>query len=53
MVINQTIEDVKLTYLLPVYNRDNISHINDMDLHFSIDDDLFLEMLILKIRTVP
>lgn len=44
--IRQTIEE----YAIPVYSRDAIKDLDPSDLHFIIDDQLFFEMLLLKIR---
>jgi exonuclease III len=49
-LINKVILDVKETYCLPVYNRDNLSHIPDEDIQFIIPDDLFLDTLLMIIR---
>ena len=47
----QLINDIKRDYVL----QPNFENIPDEDLHFSIDDDLFLELLLMKIReiTIP
>ena len=48
-LINRVIDDEKERYCLPVYNIHYIKE-NFADLTFSIDDDLFLEVLFMKIR---
>ena len=49
-LINQTIEQSKLEYAIPIYNQNNINNIEDEFIQFTISDKLFLEMLLLKIR---
>lgn len=48
--IKTVIYNLKKEYALPVYNFDNIDNISDNDLQFTISDQLFFEMLLLKIR---
>ena len=48
--VKNWIRDEKLRYAAPVYNLENIHNIPDDNLHLKIDYDLFLEMLILRIR---
>ena len=48
-LINSVIEDEKIKYSLPVYNLKYIKENYD-NIHFSIDDDTFLEMLFMRIR---
>ena len=48
--IKKVISDVKKQYAAMVYNRDNIDLIEDDQLSLTIDDQLFLEMLLLEIR---
>ena len=47
--INNVISQEKLAYALPIYSREYIEN-NDCDIIFTIDDKLFLEVLLLKIR---
>ena len=49
-IINNKIHEIKCQYALPVYNFDNINLIPDNQLQFSIDDQLFLEVLLMEIR---
>ena len=49
-LVNETIDKEKLKYAVPVYNHDSIPNINDEFLHLTINDNLFLEMLLLSIR---
>ena len=48
--INKKIEDIKLQYALPVYNLDVISNIPNKQIQFLINDQLFLDTLIMEIR---
>ena len=47
-LINKVIEEVIQTYTIPVYSLDYISSNNIANLQFTIDDDLLLEMIMLK-----
>ena len=49
-VINDKITDIKMQYALPVYNRDNIEQISDNEIQFVINDQLFLDTLLMEIR---
>ena len=49
-IVKSCIEDVKLQYCLPVYNRESIHDIPEENLQFLIDDQLFLEVLLMEIR---
>ena len=51
-LINKKIIEVKKPYALIEYNNDRIDYIPDADLQFSIDDQLFLETLLMEIRGV-
>ena len=48
--INDKIEEIKKQYALPVYDLNNIEHITNDELQFIIDDQLFLETLLMEIR---
>ena len=48
-MVNDTITQEKLTYALPVYNVDYVKAVGS-DLIYSINDHLFLETLLMKIR---
>ena len=48
--INKSIDDKRLNYALPIYNLDNIHNIRDTDIQLQIEDDIFLEMLFLRLR---
>lgn len=39
-----------MQYALPVYNLEHLSNISDDEIQFTIDDNTFLECLLLKIR---
>ena len=47
-LVNETIENIKKEYAVPIY--DNSSKIDDNLLQLTISDKLFLEMLLLRIR---
>ena len=49
-LINKLIEEVVQTYTVPVYNFNYISASNVLNLQFTIEDDLLLEMILLKAR---
>ena len=48
--INAKIDEVILQYLVPVYNIDRIKDVKIDDLQFTINDQLFLETLLMEIR---
>lgn len=48
--INSKILDVKKQYCLPIYNLDNMDKIPNSELQFSINDQLFLDTLLMEIR---
>lgn len=48
--INNKIRDIKQQYALPVYNYDNINDVPDDELQFVIDDQLFLDTLLMELR---
>ena len=49
-LINEYIQEEIIKYAVPVYNIEKINLINEHDIHLRIPDDLFLEMLILRMR---
>ena len=49
--INDTIKKTTEQYLLPVYNFDNINQIPKWELQFTISDQLFLDVLLMEIRS--
>ena len=49
-MINNVIENTKVEYAIPVYNIDMIKNIPNSELQFSINDQLFLETLLMNIR---
>ena len=49
-LINDTIQTTVIEYALPVYNFDNIHYENYADTQFVVDDQLFLETLLMNIR---
>lgn len=48
--IQQIVSNIKAYYSLPIYNKSNIENITDEEIQFIIDDQLFLETLLLEIR---
>ena len=48
--INSKIQDIKKQYCLPVYNHEAIDEIPDEELQLVIDDQLFLETVMMEIR---
>lgn len=49
--IKTCIREMKCEYAIPVYNFDNIDCVSHDDLQFIINDSLFFETLLLKIRS--
>ena len=49
-LINEKINNVILQYSLPVYNGEHIINIDRSELQFIIDDQLFMETLLMEIR---
>ena len=48
--INNKIDEVKKQYALPVYNMDQINNVPDDEIQFVINDQLFLETLLMELR---
>ena len=48
-LVNEIIDNEKIKYAVPIYNPNNILNLNETDLHLTINDSLFLEMLLLSI----
>ena len=48
--INKKILDVKSQYALPVYDYEQIDNISNEDVQFTINDQLFLDTLLMEIR---
>ena len=49
-LINEKILEIKKQYIIPVYNYQNIEQIDNREIQFQINDQLFLETLLLEIR---
>ena len=49
-MVNNIIDSEKMNNAALVYNPCTINQISDLDIHMRIPDDLFLEVLLLKIR---
>ena len=50
MALNSLIDEVKKEYAIPVYNLQNFYNLDDSELQFTISNNNFLEMLLLRIR---
>ena len=48
--INKKIEEVKLQYSLPIYNYENLQNIPNSEIQFTINDQFFLDILLMEIR---
>ena len=48
--VNKKIHEVKEQYSLPVYNAANLHNIPESDLQFSINNQIFLDTLLMVIR---
>ena len=46
--INSKIMEVTCQYTLPVYSLDNLNNIPDIELQFTINDQLFLDTLLMN-----
>ena len=49
-LINDKITEIKTQYALPVYNMENIKNTPDNEIKFLINDQLFLETLLIELR---
>ena len=50
--VKNVIRHTKFEYALPVYNLRNLEEIDEMELMFTINDQLFFDTLLMKIRTM-
>ena len=48
--VQKWFKEVKVQYAVPFYHPDSIHKVEDTDIHFTIPDPTFLEMLLLNIR---
>lgn len=48
--INKHIKEIKKQYASPIYNRENILDLPDSEIQFFVNDQLFLETLLMEIR---
>ena len=48
--INKLIFDIKRQYAIPIYNFENLKSISDEYIQFQVNDQLFLETLLIEIR---
>ena len=51
--INTKIEEIKKQYALPVYDTNSLKQIPNSKIQFTINDQLFLETLLMEIRGKP
>ena len=51
-LINNTIYDQRVAYAVPVYNMTNFLNMDEFEVQYSINDDLLLEVIIMKLREV-
>ena len=49
-MINKTIEEEKLKYIVPIYNPLNVNIISNKEIQFTISVSLFLDTLLMTIR---
>ena len=49
-LINKSIQEEVTKYAVPVYNLDNINEISEEHIDLTITEDLFLKMLVLRMR---
>ena len=49
-LVNDKIDSEIIHYALPIYNIDTLKDVPESDIQFTIKDDLFLEVLLMKIR---
>ena len=49
-LVKKQIKDVKEQYAVHVYNKETLRDIDNLDIQLTIDDQLFLEILLTKIR---
>ena len=48
--INEKILEVKQQYALPVYNQEDLDKLPNEEIQFTINDQLFLDVLLMEIR---
>ena len=48
--INKKISEIKAQYAIPIYNPDNLNDIPNQNIQFTINDQLFLEVLLMELR---
>ena len=49
-LVKKQIKDVKEQYAIHVYNKETLGDIDNFDIQLTIDDQLFLEILLTEIR---
>ena len=48
--VKKIISDLKLRYAALTYNRDTINNLDDSEIQFTVNDQMFLELILLEIR---
>ena len=49
-IINKHIKENKRQYAIPIYNLEEIENIPDQEIQFTINDQLFLDVLLMELR---
>jgi hypothetical protein len=49
--VNKLIDDIVEEYAASPYSREEMFNLNKSDIEFTIDDDTFLDFLLMKIRS--
>ena len=49
-IINKHIKEIKRQYAIPIYNLEEIENIPDQEIQFTINDQLFLDVLLMELR---
>ena len=47
-IINKHIKEIKRQYAIPIYNLEEIENIPDQQIQFTINDHLFLDLLLME-----
>ena len=49
-IINKHIKEIKRQYAIPTYNQKEIENISDQEIQFTVNDQLFLDVLLTELR---
>ena len=49
-IINKHIKEIKRQYAIPIYNLEEIENIPDQEIQVTINDQLFLDVLLMELR---